>query len=295
MQTSTWLHLRIPFSFFLMPVFLFAVGLSTQINWTHTLLCFIVWHLLVYPASNAFNSYYDKDKKSIGGLEKPPPVTPELLFAALLFDLTALVISLFIGWSFALAVLIYGLASKAYSHPGIRIKKYPIGGLLTIGFFQGFLVFIASYQAVSGQNWDFVTADPRALGGAFLSTVLLIGSYPMTQIYQHEEDAERNDMTISRMLGINGTFIFTALVFTLASGGYFWFFHTFYGLAPALAFQLFMIPVLVYFLWWFSRAYTDPSEANFRNTMRLNLLSSVCMNVFFVLLYSLTNQSLVIF
>jgi 1,4-dihydroxy-2-naphthoate octaprenyltransferase len=47
---------------------------------------------------------------------------------------------------------------------------------------------------------------------ALLSTCLLLGSYPMTQIYQHEEDARRGDKTFSLLLGIKETFIFTAVI-----------------------------------------------------------------------------------
>lgn len=73
LQTSTWLHLRIPFSFFLMPVFLFAVSISPEPALWRTVLVFFITHFLLYPASNGFNSYYDKDENSIGALEKPPP------------------------------------------------------------------------------------------------------------------------------------------------------------------------------------------------------------------------------
>ena len=97
---STLLHLRLPFSFFLMPVFLFAVSVSPVVDLLPLCLSFFILHFLIYPASNSFNSYYDRDEMSIGGLEKPPPVTKELLHVSLILDGIALVLSLFISWQF---------------------------------------------------------------------------------------------------------------------------------------------------------------------------------------------------
>ena len=68
-SNSTLKHLRITFSFNLLPIFLFAVAITPQsINWIETLVLFVCWHLLIYPASNGFNSYFDKDKESIAEL-----------------------------------------------------------------------------------------------------------------------------------------------------------------------------------------------------------------------------------
>src|SRR6187402_1161428 len=89
---SAWLHLRIPFSFFLMPVYLFALSISPNFGESRLLWSFIIIHLFLYPASNGFNSYFDKDEKSIGGLKNPPPVTKGLYYLSLLFDATAIVL-----------------------------------------------------------------------------------------------------------------------------------------------------------------------------------------------------------
>jgi hypothetical protein len=57
-----------------MPVFLFALAISPNISGPRLLVVFAVLHLFLYPASNGFNSYFDKDEKSIGGLKNPPKV-----------------------------------------------------------------------------------------------------------------------------------------------------------------------------------------------------------------------------
>jgi 1,4-dihydroxy-2-naphthoate octaprenyltransferase len=43
-----------------------------------------------------------------------------------------------------------------------------------------------------------------------------------------------------------------------------------------------MLPILVYFLIWAVKVWKDPGQANFTNTMRMNLLASVCTNAGFI-------------
>jgi 1,4-dihydroxy-2-naphthoate octaprenyltransferase len=279
---STLLHLRIPFSFFLLPVFLFALSIQPPESPGRALLVFLILHLLIYPASNAYNSYFDKDEGSIGGLEKPPPVSRELYFTALLLDLAAVLLGLLINWRFALMLLVYGLVSKAYSHPSIRLKKYPYSSWLIAGFFQGFFTVLMSYQGVHDTGWREL-GQLSVLIPASLSTLMLWGSYPMTQIYQHEEDARRGDFTLSYRLGIRGTFYFTALVFSLSALGFSLYYYHFRGFTHVLAYLLFLLPVLLYFFGWYLRVHRDGRQADFRSTMRLNLISGLCLNIFFLL------------
>ncbi|MGI9542219.1 MAG: UbiA family prenyltransferase [Cyclobacteriaceae bacterium] len=280
LQRSTWLHLRIPFSFFLLPVFLFSLATSSSPDNHKTILVFFILHFFLYPASNAYNSYFDKDKESIGGLKKPPPVTTELYWVALVLDGLSLLLGLLISWQFSLMLLIYGLVSKAYSHPDIRLKKYPIIGWLAAGIFQGSFTFAMVYLAINDVAWGDL-ADPTIIIPAGLSTLLLWGSYPMTQVYQHGEDGRRGDQTLSIKLGILGTFYFTAFVFLLANLGFIWYFKSYYSWNVALVFQLFLVPILVYFFGWLYRVRRDISSADYRSTMRLNLISSLCLNLFF--------------
>jgi 1,4-dihydroxy-2-naphthoate octaprenyltransferase len=279
---SAWLHLRIPFSFFLMPVYVFALGISPNLGESRLLWSFVIIHLFLYPASNGFNSYFDKDEKSIGGLKNPPPVTAGLYYLSLFFDAIAIVLAIVkISMFFALLLFIYGLVSKAYSYPAIRLKKYPITGWLTVGLFQGFFTFLMCYAGINNYELENLTAA-RVLLPAILSSIILLGTYPMTQIYQHEEDAARGDKTLSLMLGIRGTFMFVLIVFTLAATGYVAYFYSFYSLWFAEVFLLSLLPVVIFFMIWFYRVLNDPAKANFSNTMWLNFLSAFCLNGFFI-------------
>lgn len=252
----------------------------------------IALHLFLYPASNGYNSYFDKDEKSIGGLRNPPPVTKGLYYLALLFDLTALLIGFWkINLLFVMMMLVYGLISKAYSHPAIRLKKYPVIGWIAAGFFQGFFTFLMCYIGIN----DFALENcltATVLIPATLCSIMLWGNYPMTQVYQHEEDSKRGDYTLSLKLGIKGTFIFTAVVFFIAGTGFAFYFSAFFTLKYAYAFGAALFPVLAFFSWWFLKVVKDESKANFNYTMGLNFISATCLNVFFVYFFLDSSQVL---
>ena len=280
------LHLRIPFSLFLMPVFWFAVSQSQNPNWSIAAGLFLVLHLLIYPASNAYNSYFDKDEGSIGGLENPPPVSLELFYVSWILDIIAIIVAYFLGgWILSLALIIYSSISKAYSNDKIRLKKYPIISWLTVGIFQGAFTYLTVIQAVGKIELNEIWQN-KYLFPATLSSLNLLGFYPMTQIYQHEEDARRGDMTMSRLLGIKGTFIFTASIFLVVTIGFFFYFQNtlIYNFPAFLVYILVMSPVLIYFNLWFLKVLKNENQADFHHTMRLNMLGSICLNLFFILL-----------
>ena len=280
------LHLRIPFSLFLMPVFWFAVSQSQNPNWGIVGGLFLVLHLLIYPASNAYNSYFDKDEGSIGGLENPPPVSIKLFYVSWILDIVAIIVAYFLGgWILSFALIIYSSISKAYSNDKIRLKKYPIISWVTVGIFQGAFTYLTVIQAVDKIELREIWQN-KYLFPAILSSLNLLGFYPMTQIYQHEEDARRGDMTMSRLLGIKGTFIFTASIFLFVTMGFFFYFQDtlIYNFSAFAIYLLVMSPVLIYFNLWFLKVLKNENQADFYHTMRLNMLGSICLNLFFILL-----------
>lgn len=282
---SILLHLRIPFSFLLMPVYLFALSISPNLLLNQVLWSFIIIHLLVYPASNAFNSYFDKDEKSIGLLKNPPLVNKGLYYTALFMDTLGVLLGyLKINLLFAAMLLLYILVSRAYSHPTIRLKKYPFTSWIVAGFFQGFFSFLMSYIGINKFELENLWRSPVLLAG-LLTSAMLWASYPMTQIYQHEEDAKHGDTTLSIKLGIRGTFYFAMSFFSIASLGFFLYFSRFYEATYGYAFIMAMTPVVLFFLAWFALVWKNESQADFSNTMRLNFISALCLNGFFFWLF----------
>jgi 1,4-dihydroxy-2-naphthoate octaprenyltransferase len=268
-----------------MPVFLFALCISPNVTVESLLWSFVIIHLLLYPASNGYNSYFDKDEKSIGGLKNPPPVKKDLYYTSVLFDVAAVVLALiYISKEFAAMLLIYGLASKAYSHPAVRLKKYPVAGWITVVFFQGVFTFVMSYAGINKFPLTNLFMD-KVLFPGLLTSLMLFATYPITQVYQHEEDSKRGDNTMSLKLGIKGTFYFAMIFFAVAASGFVYFFITTFSAFYAVVFIVTQSPVVIYFFFWFFAVLKDPSNADHKSTMRLNFISSLCLNAFFIYLF----------
>lgn len=279
-KKATLIHLRIPFSFFLMPFFIFGISQLEEITWWKIAVAFIVVHFFHNGASNAFNSYFDKDEGSIGGIENPPPVDKELYVVSLIFDVLAVVLGYLVNPYFAVMVFIIGLASKAYSHPMIRFKKHAVLGLLIVSFFQGFWTYFMVVVAQYGYSPSIFS--PQHLFAGCICSLMLLGSYPMTQIYQHEEDAKRGDRTFSLLLGVKGTFIWTMSTFALAASLFILYFVEYNVWFVAVLFMVMTSPTVVYFLSWMKDAWENESRADYKSTMQLNFLSAACFNLFFI-------------
>lgn len=274
--------LRFPFSFFLMPVYWFALSQVVGRDWVRALVIFIILHGLVYPASNGYNSWMDRDTTPIGGLAHPLQPTSRLFWVTVSMDGAALALSFIIGPFFAAGLAIYILASRAYSWRGIRLKKYPVIGWLTVIVCQGALIFFIVYQgghrATAGEE-----SFHAPIEAMIACSLLLGGFYPLTQIYQHDADREDGVRTMSMLLGYRGTFIFSAVLYTIAFIFLFHYFLLSYlEMKEFLVLATCMLPVIVYFLIWAVRVWRDPKQANFANTMRMNLLASACTNAGFI-------------
>jgi 1,4-dihydroxy-2-naphthoate octaprenyltransferase len=278
-SVSTIKLLRIPFSFFLSPIYFFALAQVPKIDWFNAVLIFLILHFLIYPASNGYNSYMDRDTESIGGLEKPPPPSRQLFWVTVVLDSIGILLSLVIGPVFTLVILFYIGASKAYSYRGIRLKKYPYLGYFIVILFQGAVTFWLVYYGSNAEKNILVPWQ-----GMVVCSLLVGGFYPLTQIYQHRQDIEDGVSTISYKLGYIGTFIFCAIVYILA-----WVFMAQFFIANKhgdrlLMVGIFFIPVIVYFIRWFVLVTKNVQQANFRNTMKMNWLAATCTNISFLIL-----------
>jgi 1,4-dihydroxy-2-naphthoate octaprenyltransferase len=271
--------LRIPFSIFLSPLYFFALSQVPDIKWDKAVLIFIILHFLIYPASNGYNSYMDRDTESIGGLEKPPPPSRELYHLTILLDLLAIGLSFLVSPFFAAMIPLYIGASKAYSYRRIRLKKYPVIGYLTVIIFQGALTFWLVYFGAGG-----LPASSTPWKGMLICALLIGGFYPLTQIYQHKQDLEDGVETISYKLGFRGTFIFCAIVYFFAWLTMAQFFINSQQVVKFWVVSIFFVPVIVYFIWWFGKVIKDTKAASFKNTMVMNWIASACTNIAFIIL-----------
>jgi 4-hydroxybenzoate polyprenyltransferase len=275
---SVLLHLRFPFSLLLLPVFLFAFYTASSINAGQALLVFIILHLFTYPASNGYNSYFDKDEGSIALIKNPPKVKKSLYQTAIILEWTGVILAIFVNLTFVACIIIYNLLSKAYSHPSIRLKKYPVISFLVVFIFQGFFVYLTCYLAFGKNILDF---NMRHIIAAFICSCLIGASYPLTQIYQFDEDASRGDKTLSMLLGYKSSFIFSAIVFLTGIILMYKYWELQNQVTKFYVFAVCCAPIIVYFYWWLLKVIKNKENANFTNAMRMTLLSGIIMLGYF--------------
>ncbi len=274
--------LRIPVSYYLTPVFLFAFSMANTWNYENSILLFIALHLFIYPASYAYNSFMDQDESSIGGLKNPPKAGIEMLYMSILFDFIGLWICYYLSADLCYAVLVYVLASRMYSWHGIRIKKYAFLSFLTVVFFQGAYMFSIVYVFCQNISFSEAILQENYAMPALISSLIVAGIYPISQIFKHKSDARAGIHSFSMWLGIRGTFEFSGfcqLAVTFLIGYHFIDSnqsHLFY------VFIIFLFPVLAYFLWWASKVWNDPKQVNYRYTMLFNKFASSFLDLYFI-------------
>jgi 1,4-dihydroxy-2-naphthoate octaprenyltransferase len=222
----------------------------------------------------------DRDEGSIGGVKTPLQPTRQLLYVSLVMDGLALILGFFVSIYFVLATFIYILASRAYSARSVRLKKYPIIGFLTVVICQGALVFFMVYH---GSHSLSSLRVPTL--GMISASLLLGGFYPLTQIYQHDADARDNVRTISAQLGVRGTFIFCGIIYGIAFVTLAFLFLSSLEIKEFLVFTTCMLPVLVYFIVWATQVWQNLSKADYRHTMKMNGVASLCSSVGFILVF----------
>jgi len=221
----------------------------------------------------------DHDETPIGGLKNPMKPTKQLFFVTVAMDVVAVAVSFVVSIYFAAGVLLYILASRAYSYRGIRLKKYPVIGYLTVVLFQGALVFLITYH---GSSLDKTLDVP--LLPMMAAACLIGGYYPLTQIYQHDDDRKDGILTISMLLGKRGTFLFCGGIFAAAT---LLMFITFYREDRLHGFYIFlgcMLPMVLFFISWMKKVWKNEAEANFKNSLWMNVLASCCTAISFITL-----------
>ena len=221
----------------------------------------------------------DRDETPIGGIKNPMQPTKELFYASVAMDIIAVVLSLFVSFVFSLCISLYILASRAYSYRRIRLKKYPVSGFLTVFIFQGAVIFFASYQAIQPVQIVNVPILP-----CMISSLLIGALYPLTQIYQHEEDKKDGVISISYLLGKKITFLFSMSLFLTATFLLYLRFHERNELKHFYWYLLIMLPVVLFFLYWMMKVWKNEEAASFRNSLLMNVLSTLCTTVFFIIL-----------
>ncbi len=256
---------------------MFALSFVPHPDWGKTVAAFLLIHLLLYPASNGYNSYMDRDTTSIGGIKTPLPPEKQLYYFTVFMDVIGLFLSFLLSPFFAAGYLVYILFSRLYSYRGIRLKKHPVAGYLTVVINQGALIFFMVYIVAEG------TFSLPWVGMAAAS-LLIGGFYPITQVYQHNADKADGVITLSMLLGVRGTFVFCAILYLLAFGLMYVLFTAQDNIRAFFTIQLLFVPVIIYFATWMVQVFRDETKADYKNTMRMNWIASTFTNLAFLIL-----------
>ncbi|MCS6775164.1 MAG: UbiA family prenyltransferase [Chloroherpetonaceae bacterium] len=197
-----WKHLRVPFQLLLSPLFLWGAFLSAAEPDARLWSGFVAFHGFLYTGITAYNSSYDRDEGPVGGMLRPPPVPTGLRTLAWVMMGIGTVLAACVALPFLGIYLTIMAMGVAYSHPRVRWKAHPVASALTVLIGQGALGFLGGWVAAAG---TLHTAwSDRGLWGMLSAAGTTLGMYPLTQIYQIEEDMRRGDRTLTVVLGPAG-------------------------------------------------------------------------------------------
>ncbi|MBF2054326.1 MAG: hypothetical protein IGS03_12815 [Candidatus Sericytochromatia bacterium] len=268
---DTLILLRLPFSLFLLPVYLLALNLSAQPDASTALALFVLLHGLVYPASNGYNSLVDRDTTPIGGLAAPPPPPALLGRVVWLMDLLALGWAGWLGGQTLLGVALFIAASRAYSAPWPRLKRLPWISFWLVALGQGSITFWTVWASLNPQApWSLLTTF-----GALAAGALVGAAYPLSQIYQHAEDAERGDLTLSRLLGVRGTLLFSAGAFGLGGA----LLLALFGWRDSILLLMCSLPGLLAFVHFAWQTWQEPERVGHAGVMRVQVFNTLGLNL----------------
>jgi 4-hydroxybenzoate polyprenyltransferase len=173
-----------------------------------------LWVACLNGGTLALNSAYDRDEGDVAYLRHPPPPPAQLAGFGIGLMLLGLALALVLPVEYRVAYASCVILSLLYSTPPARLKAVAGADWIInmIGF--GTLTPYAGWVA---------TGLPLTVPGGLVLLAfcpLFAALYPLTQIYQFEEDARRGDRTLARALGVRWSLVAAGLGFALAFVGF---------------------------------------------------------------------------
>ena len=266
-------------SFIYLPLFLFAISQTHDLNMLHTGLFFIILQVLIHPSNQLqiANANLELSGSKIELTKQAKNlITSSISMNGLAVVLSMLIISLEVG----VGVTGYLLLSKLHNNNPIRLRKYAIISLLLTMTMQGVLLF-ALTQYATGKLMLITNIFAIQACAFFVGFV-----YPLTQMHTHVEDLKRGDLTIGIRIGLQGTFVLSLVMFLIAiSFMGLHFYNTKHGF-HFYVFLFFLSPVAAYFFWWRKNTRIQPLVANYIFTRLFVVITTICMSLFsLVLIY----------
>lgn len=188
-----------------------AAVAPVTLDWAAILSGVILFVIFLNGGTLAINSAFDSDDGDVGYLDDPPPPPPGLfIFGIGWMAFGALLAAILLPRAFLVVYAACFALSILYSVPPFRWKA--VAGLdlavNAIGF--GILTPLAGWTLGGAhfESWSLLIL--LAFGPLFAAL------YPLTQLYQVEEDRARGDRTLAILLGTRRSLIFALLMAALA-------------------------------------------------------------------------------
>jgi 4-hydroxybenzoate polyprenyltransferase len=172
------------------------------------ILALVIWVVCLNGGTLAINSVFDRDEGDIGYLNAPPPLPRYLLHFSVALLVGGQLLALMLPVGFQIAYAICFVLSILYSVPPFRFKA--VAGVDWVINMWGFGT-LTPYAA-----WA-ATGRPLDTGHGIVLLAfcpLFAALYPLTQLYQFDEDRRRGDRTLALILGMRVSLI-VALACTL--------------------------------------------------------------------------------
>jgi len=195
--------------------YVLAVGVRGALSGAHigaALRALVIWVVFLNGGTLAINSVFDKDEGDIGYLNAPPPLPRYLLHFSVALLVLGQVLAFTLPAGFQIAYAICFVLSILYSVPPFRFKA--VAGVDWVINMWGFgsLTPYAAWAA---------TGRPLDVGHGLVLLAfcpLFAGLYPLTQLYQFDEDRRRGDRTLALILGMRVSLVVATLCTVLAFG-----------------------------------------------------------------------------
>lgn len=202
------MHLRLHYQVFILSGgYLLGGFIANQMETAQYWQQFINVHVLLYGGATAFNSYWDKDTGPIGGLKSPPKMTLWMHHMSLLLMMAGAAWAFFTSFLYGCVYTVSMLFFWLYSTPHARWKGHPHLSLVAIGISTGLNSVLLGVLAAGGEL--SITVLLSSAGAMFI----LLSLYPVSQIYQTEEDSRRGDHTFAIRYKIGGVKNFFLVTF----------------------------------------------------------------------------------
>jgi 4-hydroxybenzoate polyprenyltransferase len=179
--------------------YLLAVGLTgarSGVQVGPAALGIALWVVCLNGGTLALNSAFDRDEGDIAYLRRPPRPPAGLAAFSLALMTVGLVLAFQLPLPYVAAYLLCFILSVLYSMPPFRLKGVAGADWLINMWGFGTITPYAAWSA-TGVPLDW------ARGLVLLAFCPLFASlYPLTQLYQLEEDSRRGDRTLAVVLGL---------------------------------------------------------------------------------------------